>query len=213
MPNGNEFEHLVRKAIEESPRALFHVRADQCKEFYEEACRIAIKTHGVLQVWSSINEKYREIPEFVRSLRDAQEQMVLVEPSANPHPDPKALAAARFEAIILKQSNESTWIFADMGIADAEASQIARHLPSGYPVETLDLSNNRIGDDGARALAKAVAKANANGHPIEVKGIPNFEEVVKLVETANTTPFREITIRSPEEGRRPCCNFEISPYN
>ncbi|EOD21547.1 hypothetical protein EMIHUDRAFT_368691, partial [Emiliania huxleyi CCMP1516] len=78
--------------------------------------------------------------------------------------DDKPLVKRLYEAALEEQFGKATeLVYYDLGWGDAEAAQLAEVLASGAVprLETLWLSDNKIGDEGCKALAAALGKEGA----------------------------------------------------
>merc|ERR1719238_1158285 len=78
--------------------------------------------------------------------------------------DDKPLVKRLYEAAFEEQFGKATWLdYVKLGWGDAEAAQLAEVLASGAAprLEELYLWNNKIGDEGCKALAAALGKEGA----------------------------------------------------
>uniref|UniRef100_A0A0D3JFS2 Uncharacterized protein n=2 Tax=Emiliania huxleyi TaxID=2903 RepID=A0A0D3JFS2_EMIH1 len=78
--------------------------------------------------------------------------------------DDKPLVKRLYEAAFEEQFGKATeLIYYDLGWGDAEAAQLAEVLASGAAprLEELILDDNKIGDEGCKALAAALGKEGA----------------------------------------------------
>ena len=78
--------------------------------------------------------------------------------------DDKPLVKRMYEATFEEQFGKATQLsYLQTGWGDADAAQVAEVLASGAAprLETLNLGNNKIGDEGCKALAAALGKEGA----------------------------------------------------
>ncbi|EOD19123.1 hypothetical protein EMIHUDRAFT_369653, partial [Emiliania huxleyi CCMP1516] len=78
--------------------------------------------------------------------------------------DDKPLVKRLYEAAFEEQFGKATVLkYTNLGWGDAEAAQLAEVLASGAAprLDTLSLGNNKIGDEGCKALAAALGKEGA----------------------------------------------------
>ncbi|EOD12936.1 hypothetical protein EMIHUDRAFT_104080 [Emiliania huxleyi CCMP1516] len=78
--------------------------------------------------------------------------------------DDKPLVKRLYEAAFKEQFGKATWLkYGMLGWGDAEAAQLAEVLASGAAprLEKLNLQDNKIGDEGCKALAAALGKEGA----------------------------------------------------
>ena len=104
--------------------------------------------------------------------------------------DDKPLVKQLYKAAFEEQFGKATELrYGSLGWGDAEAAQVAEVLASGAAprLETLDLSDNEIGDEGYKALAAALKE----GAPLTLTDMYMFPSALK-----SPTPSRVRSLHS-----------------